>query len=59
LRCYTTVVNLAHAHRKLNNFDEAIAWYERGLSLAPRSASTYSALGFTHQLKGNFQSHLG
>ena len=58
-RWEATVVNLAHAHRKQNNFDEAIAWYERALSLAPRSASTYTALGFTHQLKGNFQSHMG
>ena len=58
-RWEATVVNLAHANRKLNNFDDAIAWYERALSLAPRVASTYTALGFTHQLKGNFQSHMG
>lgn len=58
-RWEATVVNLAHAHRKQNNFDEAISWYERALSLTPRSASTYTALGFTHQLKGNFQSHMG
>ena len=25
-RWEATVVNLAHAHRKLNNFDDAIAW---------------------------------
>ena len=53
-----TVVNLAHANRKRNDFDAAIEWYERALSLAPRAASTYTALGFTHQLKGNFQSHM-
>ena len=54
-----TVVNLAHANRKRNDFDAAIEWYERALSLAPScAASTYTALGFTHQLKGNFQSHM-
>ena len=52
------LVNLAHSNRKLNNFDEAIFWYEQALSLAPRDASTYTALGFTHQLKGNFQSRM-
>ena len=52
------MVNLAHANRKRNDFDAAIEWYERALSLAPRAASTYTALGFTHQLKGNFQSNM-
>jgi|MDSW01.3.fsa_nt_gb anaphase-promoting complex subunit 6 len=53
-----TTVNLAHAHRKQNNFDDAIVCYERALRFSPRSASTYTSLGFTHQLKGNFQSHM-
>ena len=52
------LVNLAHSYRKLNNFDEAINWYEQALRLAPKSASIYTALGFTYQLKGNFQSRM-
>ena len=54
-----SVVNVAHAYRKMNDFDAAIEWYERALGLAPKCASTHTALGFTHQLKGNFQSNMG
>ena len=53
-----SVVNVAHAYRKMNDFDAAIEWYERALSLAPRCAGTHTALGFTHQLKGNFQTNM-
>ena len=53
-----SVVNVAHAYRKMNDFDAAIEWYERALSLAPRCARTHTALGFTHQLKGNFQTNM-
>jgi anaphase-promoting complex subunit 6 len=53
-----SVVNVAHAYRKMNDFDSAIEWYERALSLAPRCAGTHTALGFTHQLKGNFQTNM-
>merc|ERR1712216_43708 len=35
-----------------------MGWYERALSLAPRGAGTHTALGFTHQLKGNFQTNM-
>ncbi|KAG0597202.1 hypothetical protein M758_UG320200 [Ceratodon purpureus] len=48
-----TVVNLAHTFRKLKSYPEAICMYERALSLFPRDASTYSALGFTYHLQGN------
>jgi len=47
-----TLFNLGHAHRKLRQYDEAVACYEECLSIIPRKASTYSALGFTNQLKG-------
>ncbi len=53
------VVNVAHAYRKMNDFDNSIEWYERALSLAPKCASTHTALGFTYQLKGNFQTNMG
>ena len=57
-RWEATAVNLAHAYRKQHSFEKAISWYEKALSFAPRSASTYTALAFTHQLKGNFQCRL-
>ena len=57
-RWEATAVNLAHAYRKQHSFEKAISWYEKALSFAPRSASTYTALGLTHQLKGNFQSQM-
>jgi len=47
-----TVVNLAHCCRKEGKFQEAIEWYELALGLAPKRASTYVALAFTHQLRG-------
>ena len=34
-RWEATVVNLAHAHRKLNNFDDAIAWRGRDETFSP------------------------
>ncbi|KDO34633.1 hypothetical protein SPRG_00695 [Saprolegnia parasitica CBS 223.65] len=47
-----TFFNLAQAYRKLEQYDAAIANYERALSLCPRKASTHFALGFTYHLGG-------
>ena len=48
-----SMFNLGHAHRKLREYSEAIKWYESALAIRPRSASTFSALGFTHHLQGS------
>lgn len=48
-----SVFNLGHAYRKLRDFSNAAKWYRAALSINPRVASTYSALGFTLHLSGN------
>ena len=40
-------VNLGHAAQKLGRYEEAIGHFQKALKLAPRVASTHSALGFT------------
>ncbi|WZZ47805.1 hypothetical protein YC2023_044064 [Brassica napus] len=49
-----TVVNLAHAFRKLRKYREAISYYERALTLSTKSLSTYSGLAYTYHLQGDF-----
>ncbi|KAN0012171.1 hypothetical protein ACTFIU_007469 [Dictyostelium citrinum] len=49
-----TIYNLAHCYRKLRKFELASHYYTMSLSLLPNNPSTYSALGFTHHLQGNF-----
>ncbi|GAB5363189.1 hypothetical protein AAMO2058_000862000 [Amorphochlora amoebiformis] len=51
-----TFVNLAHAYRKRGMYAEAIKFYEKALSVAPRSPMIYTSLGFTHHLQGAFDS---
>jgi len=51
-----SIFNLGHAYRKLRQFDKAVQWYKEALAINPRSASTYSALGFTQHLQGELQS---
>ncbi|KAH9779060.1 Anaphase-promoting complex subunit 6 [Citrus sinensis] len=46
-----TVVNLAHAYRKLKIYHEAISCYERALTLLNRSLSTYAGLAYTYHLQ--------
>jgi tetratricopeptide (TPR) repeat protein len=48
-----TVVNLAHAYRKLRKFDLAIEMLNKALGACPTQAGTYSALAYTYHLKGN------
>ncbi|PKI51449.1 hypothetical protein CRG98_028160 [Punica granatum] len=48
-----TLVNLAHAYRKLKMFDEAIKTYYKALTLSTRSASTYAGLAYTYHLQNN------
>ncbi|GMY06132.1 anaphase-promoting complex subunit 6 isoform X4 [Fagus crenata] len=49
-----TVVNLAHAYRKLKMYHEAISHYEKALALSTRSVSTYAGLAYTYHLQDNF-----
>ncbi|XVF78859.1 hypothetical protein PTKIN_Ptkin14bG0171300 [Pterospermum kingtungense] len=49
-----TVVNLAHAYRKLKKFEEAISYYEKALTLSAKSLSTYAGLAYTYHLLDNF-----
>ncbi|KAL0328411.1 UNVERIFIED_CONTAM: Anaphase-promoting complex subunit [Sesamum calycinum] len=51
-----TVVNLAHALRKLRRYNEAIIYYEKALALSTRSLSTYAGLAYTYHLQDNFTS---
>lgn len=47
--------NFATTLRKMREYDEAIAWYQRCLSLGPQRAQTLAALGFTYHLAQHFQ----
>ncbi|XP_057795977.1 anaphase-promoting complex subunit 6 [Salvia miltiorrhiza] len=49
-----TLVNLAHALRKLKRYNEAIVYYEKALALSTRSLSTYAGLAYTYHLQDNF-----
>ncbi|KAG8364851.1 hypothetical protein BUALT_Bualt18G0041500 [Buddleja alternifolia] len=51
-----TVVNLAHALRKLKRYNEAITYYEKALAISTRSLSTYAGLAYTFHLQDNFTS---
>ncbi|XP_057458614.1 anaphase-promoting complex subunit 6 [Lotus japonicus] len=49
-----TVVNLAHAYRKLKMYREAISYYEKALALSTRSVSTYAGLAYSYHLQDDF-----
>ncbi|XP_024922451.2 anaphase-promoting complex subunit 6 isoform X1 [Ziziphus jujuba] len=49
-----TVVNLAHAYRKLKMYQEAISYYDKALALSTKSVSTYAGLAYTYHLQDNF-----
>ncbi|XP_027127100.2 anaphase-promoting complex subunit 6 [Coffea eugenioides] len=49
-----TLVNLAHALRKLKRYNEAVTYYEKALALSTRSLSTYAGLAYTYHLQNNF-----
>lgn len=54
-----TIVNLAHACRKLKMFREAITYYEKALTLSTRCLSTYAGLAYTYHLQGNYSAAIG
>jgi anaphase-promoting complex subunit 6 len=47
------LANLGHVFRKLGMYDDAVSMFNSALGLAPRDASTMSALAFTHHLAGD------
>ena len=47
----TVLLNLAHCHRKLKDLPAAIEAYQRCLTINPKCASTYLALGYTYHLQ--------
>ncbi|KAL5731925.1 Cell division cycle protein 16 [Ranunculus cassubicifolius] len=49
-----TVVNLAHALRKLKMYREAISYYEKALAISTKSLSTYAGLAYTYHLQDNY-----
>lgn len=48
-----TVVNLAHAARKLRQYDRAAALYEQAIGLNAHNAVSHAGLAFTRQLLGD------
>eukprot|EP00775_Hariotina_reticulata_P001960 gene1960-2287_t len=48
-----TVVNLAHAMRKQQQYEKAVQLYEQALCLNPLSSGSHTGLAYTHQLMGN------
>lgn len=49
-----TLVNMAHALRKLRRYIHAIKSYEKALDLSSRNVSTYAGLGYTYHLQNKF-----
>ena len=50
-----TLVNLGHALRKQQRFQEALGCYGDALGIAPSSPGTYVAIGYTNHLAGNLE----
>jgi anaphase-promoting complex subunit 6 len=56
---YETICkNLGNCYRKLKNYNKAIEYYEKCLRINPKSASSYTALGFAYHLTGGFKDAL-
>ncbi|KAG6478699.1 hypothetical protein ZIOFF_062143 [Zingiber officinale] len=49
-----TLVNLAHALRKLKRFYKAISCYEKALALSTRNFDTFAGLAYTFHLQDNY-----
>ena len=50
--------NIGHTLRQLGNYDDAIIYHNKALTLVQANASTYSALGFLYYLKGKWDKAL-
>ncbi|GAA6002404.1 anaphase promoting complex subunit CDC16 [Rhodotorula paludigena] len=51
----STQLNLAHAYRKLKQYDKAYPAFRRVVELDSRCAAGYSGLGIVEHMRGNFQ----
>ena len=49
-----TLLALAHAYRKMQDFAEAEVWYEECLLLTPHDAAVLAALAYTYHLAGRY-----
>ena len=47
--------NLGHVYRKLENYEQSLVYHRKALSIAPRSAATYSAVALAYCYLGNFK----
>jgi anaphase-promoting complex subunit 6 len=54
----TILLNLAHCQRKMKDFTAAIQTYEKCLTINPKCAETYVALGYTHHLRFDLKTAL-
>lgn len=48
-----TLINIAHSHRKLQNWDEALRYLHIAISIAPSNAATLAAVGLVHHMRGD------
>lgn len=55
IRWEPLINNLGHCCRKNKKHDEALKYHKQALGLRPQNASTYTAIGFVHALKGNLE----
>lgn len=54
----TVLINLANCHRKMEEYSQAIDYYNQCLSINDKNPSTFSALGFAYHLQGNYRDAL-
>nr|AGT15904.1 hypothetical protein SHCRBa_121_B20_R_310 [Saccharum hybrid cultivar R570] len=50
-----TLVNLGHALRKLKEYQKAVSYYEKALTLPTKSLSAFAGLAYTYHLMDNFE----
>ncbi|XP_067949328.1 cell division cycle protein 16 homolog [Watersipora subatra] len=46
--------NIAHVCRKLRKYEEAISYHKKALTLRPKNASSFSAIGYNYMLMFDF-----
>lgn len=55
IRWEPLINNFGHCCRKNKKYDEALKYHTQALGLKPQNASTYTAIGFVHALKGDLE----